>query len=78
MFNKEVVTYKDELYIVKRKFTEHKDFPTTEMREYLLCDLVLRREGKLYFCEQIKQAEIIEEIKTEKDETTRRKETPTS
>ena len=63
MFNKEVVSYKDELYIVKRKFTDHPKFPTKEMKEYLRCDLTLRKLGKLYFCEIIQQAEIIEETK---------------
>ncbi len=61
MFNKEVINYKGELYIVKRKFTDHPDFPTTEMKEHLLCDLTLRKEGKLYFCEHIQDAKIIEE-----------------
>ncbi len=61
MFNKEVINYKGELYIVKRKFTDHPDFPSTEMKEHLLCNLVLRKEGKLYFCEHIPDAEIIQE-----------------
>ena len=61
MFNKEVINYKGELYIVKRKFTDHPDFPSVEMKEHLLRNLVLRKEGKLYFCEHIQDAEIIEE-----------------
>ena len=61
MFNKEVIKSKGELYIVKRKFTDHPDFPTAEMKEHLLCNLVLRKEGKLYFCEHVPDAEIIEE-----------------
>ena len=59
MFCKEVIHYKGDLYIVKRKFTDHPDFPTQEAREYFVCDQVLRKEGKLYFCEKIQEAEII-------------------
>ena len=61
MFCKEVIHYKGDLYIVKRKFTDHPDFPNQEMKEYLLCNLVLRKEGKLYFCEKVQDAEIIQE-----------------
>ena len=61
MFCKEVIHYKGEIYTVKRKFTDHPDFPIPDMKTYLMCDQVLRKEGKLYFCEHIPDAEIIEE-----------------
>lgn len=61
MFNTEVIHYKGDLYIVKRKFTDHPDFPIQEVKEYFQCDQVLRKEGKLYFCEKIQEAQIIQE-----------------
>ena len=56
MFNTEVIQYKGDLYIVKRKFTDHPEFPIQEAKEHFYCDQVLRKEGKLYFCEKIQDA----------------------
>jgi hypothetical protein len=61
MFKTEVIQYKGDLYIVKRKFTDHPNFPIQEAKEHFYCDQVLRKEGKLYFCEKIQEAQIIEE-----------------
>jgi hypothetical protein len=60
-FNKEIISYNDNLYIVVRKFKDHPDFPTTEAKEYYLSETVLRKEGILYICRIIEEAQVIEE-----------------
>jgi hypothetical protein len=61
MFHYDVVSYQDSLYKVIRVFNDHKQFPVPEMKEYLFCDTVLRKEGKLYLCRKIQEAVIIED-----------------
>lgn len=60
-FNREVVAFNDKLYIIVRKFRDHPDFPITEAKEYYMCDAVLRKEGILYVCRIIEEAQVIEE-----------------
>jgi hypothetical protein len=60
-FNKEIISYNDNLYEVVRKFKDHPDFPTTEAKEYYLCETVLKKEGILYICRIIEEAQVIEE-----------------
>lgn len=60
-FNKQVINFNNKLYIVKRTFKDHPDFPTTEAKEYYLADTVLRKEGILYICRTIEDAQVIEE-----------------
>jgi hypothetical protein len=60
-FNREVVAFNDKLYIIVRKFRDHPDFPITEAKEYYMCDTVLRKEGILYVCRIIEEAQVIEE-----------------
>lgn len=60
-FNREVVAFNDKLYIIVRKFRDHPDFPITEAKEYYMCDTVLRKEGILYVCRMIEEAQVIEE-----------------
>ncbi len=59
-FNKEIISYNDHLYEVVRKFKDHPDFPTTEAKDYYLCETVLRKEGILYICRVIEDAQVIE------------------
>jgi len=59
-FNKEIISYNDHLYEVVRKFKDHPDFPTTEAKDYYLCETVLRKEGILYICRIIEEAQVIE------------------
>jgi hypothetical protein len=60
-FNKQVISYKDNLYIIQRTFKDHHDFPITEAKEYYFCDTVLRKDGILYLCRIIEDAQVIEE-----------------
>ena len=60
-FNKEIAAFNDKLYIIVRKFRDHHAFPTTEAKEYYFCDTVLRKDGLLYICQTIEDAQVIEE-----------------
>ncbi len=60
-FNKDIISYNDHLYEVVRKFKDHPDFPTTEAKEYYHCETVLRKDGILYICRIIEDAQVIEE-----------------
>jgi hypothetical protein len=60
-FNKQIISYKDNLFIIHRTFKDHYDFPITEAKEYYMCDTVLRKDGILYLCRIIEQAQVIEE-----------------
>lgn len=58
---KEVIPYNNELYMVQRKYKEMtvKEDKIIELRDFLGCDLVLRNNGYLFFCELIKEAETV-------------------
>lgn len=63
MFNREILQYKNDLLIVKRKIREAhlKPDPDIEfLKQWARADIVLRKEGILYLCETIQDAEIIE------------------
>lgn len=62
----ERVNHKGELYFVIFKAQEprglsHEDI--MELKKELECDIVLRANGFIYFCQHITNAEIIEETK---------------
>lgn len=59
-FNKEIIGYNNQLYEVVRKFKDHPDFPTVEAKDYYLCETVLKKEGILYICRIIEDAQVIE------------------
>lgn len=60
--NHEFIRYQDKLYDIKRKYAETKIKPDKidDMRQLLGCDITLKKEGMLYFCCQIQDAEIVE------------------
>ena len=63
MFNREILQYKNDLLIVKRKIREAhlKPDPDIEfLKQWAGADIVLRKQGILYLCETIQDAEIIE------------------
>jgi len=62
---KEVISYNNNLYELVRVFREKENFPITEAKEYYNCDTTLKKEGILYFCRLIEEAQIIEETKHE-------------
>lgn len=63
MIIKEFIRFNDGLYILKRKFQELsvKQDKIQELKSLLGCDIVLRKDGWLLYCEQIAEAEIVNE-----------------
>jgi hypothetical protein len=56
---KEFLTFNNNLYYIVKTVKEE-DRPIIEnLKEYLQADLVLKKEGKLYFLRNIPEAEII-------------------
>ena len=64
---KQIITANNNLYQLIRVLKENqlKDPNTEDLKEYFLCDTVLRKQGMLYFCRLIKEIEY-EEINEEK------------
>jgi hypothetical protein len=63
MIVKEFIRFNDGLYILKRKFQELsiKTDKVQELKELLGCHIVLRKDGWLLYCEQIQEAELVNE-----------------
>ena len=61
MKRKEFIRHNDNLYLIIEIYTEQRVKPgkTQELRELLGCDIVLRKDGLLLFCEKIQEAEVI-------------------
>jgi hypothetical protein len=61
-YRREFIRYQDNMYDVIRKYTESKvkSDKTDDLRQHLSCDVTLRRDGMLYFCRKIEEAQIIE------------------
>jgi len=55
-----IINYNDNLYIVKRTIWESHQPIINAWKEHLGVDTVLRRDGKLWFCIQVPEAEIID------------------
>ena len=58
---KEIIYNKDNAYQLVRILKENSlKNPNMEiLKEYFLCDTLLRKQGRLYFCRLIEEAEII-------------------
>ena len=58
---KEIIYANDKVYQLVRVIREDRlKNPDMEiLKEYFLCDTLLRKQGKLYFCRLIEEAEII-------------------
>lgn len=63
MKRKEFIRYNDKLYLIVEIYGEQKVKPDKiqELRGLLDCDIVLRKDGLLLYCEQIAEAEVITE-----------------
>lgn len=57
----EILSFNNNLYQLIRRFHDRENFPVSELKEYYNCDTVLRREGFLYFCRLVEDAQLIEE-----------------
>ena len=60
MFNKEIITVKDSIYIVKRKIKKDLLPIVDTWKEHLHCDIVFQNDEMYYFCQEINEAQIIE------------------
>ena len=56
---KEIISANNNLYQLIRVLKENqlKDPNTEDLKEYFLCDTVLRKQGLLYFCRIIEEIE---------------------
>jgi len=55
------ITVQESLYKIERIFDEHR-VPDVELFKYWLrAETVFRKDGKLYFCNKIEEAEIVNE-----------------
>ena len=56
---KEIITANNNLYQLIRVLKENqlKDPNTEDLKEYFLCDTLLRKQGLLYFCRIIEEIE---------------------
>lgn len=63
MKRKEFIRYNDKLYLIVEIYAEQKvkQDKIQQLRELLQCDIVLRKDGLLLYCEQIAEAEVITE-----------------
>jgi len=63
MKRKEFIRHNDKLYLIVEIYPEQKikSDKIQELRTLLDCDIVLRKDGLLLYCEQIAEAEVITE-----------------
>ena len=59
MFKNEFLTFQDNLYIIKKVIREDSNLVIDVWKERLNADIVLRKEGQLYFLELVPDLEII-------------------
>jgi len=59
MFKNEFLTFQDNLYIIKKVIREDSNLVIDVWKERLNADIVLRKEGRLYFLELVPDLEII-------------------
>lgn len=61
-FNHEFIKYQENLYDIFRKYSESKVKPDKidDLRQHLSCDITLKKDGVLFFCKKIQDAEIVE------------------
>jgi hypothetical protein len=61
VIGKQIISFNDNLYELVKTFQDKEGFPTTEFKEHYECDTLLKKEGILYFCNLIQEAQIIED-----------------
>jgi hypothetical protein len=58
---RQFITYNNDLYVVKRTIKEELKPIVDDWREHLKADMVLKKEGLLYFLQKVEEAQIVEE-----------------
>ena len=64
MFRYETIYYAERMFLVKRKIREadlKEGFDTEVLKQWTMSDVLLRKDGFIYCCETIQDAEIISE-----------------
>ena len=64
MFRYETIYYAERMFLVKRKIGEadlKEGYDTEVLKQWTMSDVLLRKDGFIYCCEQIQDAEIISE-----------------
>ena len=59
MFKNEFLTFQDNLYVIKKVIKEDLKPVIDVWKEHLNADIVLRKDGRLYFLELVPELEII-------------------
>jgi hypothetical protein len=58
--SRNLIHFKDDTYQIIRIFTEENVNDIDGLRDYLECDITLRKDGQLFFCQKIEDAEIVD------------------
>lgn len=59
--SRKFIHFSDGVYEVRYIFSELSIHSISELQFFLGCDIALRKEGKVYFCEKVQEAEIVED-----------------
>jgi len=61
IFGKAYIFYNDSMHYVTRVIKESHNPVVDVWKEDLMCDIVLKKDGNYYFCQKIKDIEVIED-----------------
>ena len=63
-YKREFIRFKDDLYDIVRKYAETKVKvdKIDDLRQSLTCDITLKKDGLLFFCRKIEEAQIVEQF----------------
>jgi hypothetical protein len=68
---RQFITYNNDLYVVKRTIKEELKPIVDDWREHLKADMVVKKEGLLYFLQKVEEAQIVEEDNLELGQLTK-------
>lgn len=60
MFDRKLVGFNDKLYEIIKVFKDKENFPVEEFKEFYDCEICLRKDNLLYFCQQLQEIQVIE------------------
>jgi hypothetical protein len=60
MFDRKIIAFNDHLYEIVKVLKDKENFPIEDFKVYFDCEVCLRKEGYLYFCQQLQEIEVIE------------------
>lgn len=61
ILNREFIRFNDNLYEVIKRYSENRVKPDKidELRQIFYCDATLKKDGSLFFCKIIQEAELV-------------------